>query len=175
MVPGLQVLPIGEDEPVWDFVNSGGIDLSKEVDFKPDWSTFKYLPHLPGHAFCLGLTFSRGWSSGWFWNWISIAYFFLALFLLETNGPWEFDPRWLLRKLTQQLKEKYNLKMVCGTETEFVSLSCCSMVSSRTIILIFLSPVRLRANRPVKWPAPPYGRDALRVLAQSSRAHRTRL
>lgn len=60
MVPGLQVLPIGQDDLVWDFVHSGGIDLSKEVDFKPDWTTFRYLPHAPGHAFCLGLTYSRG-------------------------------------------------------------------------------------------------------------------
>ncbi|KAI9000418.1 hypothetical protein DFJ74DRAFT_697676 [Hyaloraphidium curvatum] len=97
MVPGLQTLPIGEDEPVWDLVRLGLVDLAKEVDFKPDWTTFKYLPQAPGHAFCLGLTYTRD----------------------PADTPWEHDPRWLLRKLSDKLKEKYNLKMVCGTESEF--------------------------------------------------------
>lgn len=122
LVPVLQSLPIGQDDPVWETFSNGIIDLTKEVDFKPDWTTFRYLPHAPGHAFCLGITYSRGLClnpAGYVYRQL-IRGPFRDSAPIETNDFWELDPRNVLRRLTNQLKEKYGLKMICGTESEFV-------------------------------------------------------
>ncbi|KAI9002630.1 hypothetical protein DFJ74DRAFT_696391 [Hyaloraphidium curvatum] len=99
LVPALNSFGLGEDEPAPGIIDAGLVDLEQELDFFPDWTTFRYLPHAPGQAIVMGNT------------------------ILRTPGPetvlWNYDPRNVLRLLTEKLRDKWGLEMICGTESEF--------------------------------------------------------
>jgi hypothetical protein len=140
LVPALNSLALGQNEPVVEVLQEGLVGLEEELDFDPDWETFRYLPYVDGHAVCMGNTFSRGGflvkvdhqsdladlhsvilisSSTRF----LIHHSTLCSALQGKNGsprtPFTFDSKNVLRQLTSTLREKYNLAMTCGTESEF--------------------------------------------------------
>lgn len=61
LIPALNSLALGQNEPVMEIIGEGLVDIASEVDFNPDWTTFKYMPWAPGHAMVMGNTFVKGW------------------------------------------------------------------------------------------------------------------
>lgn len=96
LVPALNTLILGSNDPAADALTSGLVSVTTELDWIPDWTTFKYLPYAPGHAWVMGTTIDR-----------------------DTDAPWEFDARNVLRRLLGDLRTTHNLDLVTGSESEF--------------------------------------------------------
>lgn len=97
LIPPLNTNGLGSNDPTVRVIRAGIVDAQSEVDFHPDFSTFRYMPWAPGHAIVMGNTFKRQ----------------------HPPVPWDFDSKVVLRQLTDKLRDQYGLKMICGTESEF--------------------------------------------------------